>query len=135
MRSRSKSPLTAVRAGLLLLTLGVVIMVCVPLQWVAVRQNWRLRTMLPRLFCRIVCRLLGIRTRFRGRLTGRSPRIVVPNHVSWTDVLVLGCRQAPLRFVAKSEVAGWPLLGTIARLTESLDRLRQAAPARQHRAP
>jgi 1-acyl-sn-glycerol-3-phosphate acyltransferase len=46
--------------------------------------------------------------------------MIVPNHVSWTDVLVLGCRQAPLRFVAKSEVAGWPVLGAIARLSGTI---------------
>jgi 1-acyl-sn-glycerol-3-phosphate acyltransferase len=51
--------------------------------------------------------------------------MIVPNHVSWTDVLVLGCRQAPLRFVAKSEVANWPLFGAIARLTGTIFVERQ----------
>ncbi|MBV8848872.1 MAG: 1-acyl-sn-glycerol-3-phosphate acyltransferase [Methylobacteriaceae bacterium] len=51
--------------------------------------------------------------------------MIVPNHVSWTDVLVLGCRQSPLRFVAKSEVAGWPLFGAIARLTGTIFVERQ----------
>jgi 1-acyl-sn-glycerol-3-phosphate acyltransferase len=113
------------RGALLLIALALVIIICVPLQWLAVRRNWRCRTRLPRLFCRIVCRLLGIRPGFHGRLMGRSPRIIVPNHVSWTDVLVLGCRQAPLRFVAKSEVADWPLFGAIARLTGTMFVERQ----------
>jgi lyso-ornithine lipid O-acyltransferase len=99
-------------AGLALLILAVV-----PLQWLALQCGWPLQRRLPPLFCRLVCRLLGIRPRFHGRTGAPSPRMIVPNHVSWADVLVLGCRQAPLRFVAKSEVAGWPLFGSIARLT------------------
>jgi lyso-ornithine lipid O-acyltransferase len=102
------------------LAIALIILLCVPLQWLAIRRNWRLRTYLPRLFCRILCRLLGLRPAFRGRVAGRSPRMIVSNHVSWTDALVLGCRQAPLRFVAKSEVADWPLFGGIARLTGSI---------------
>lgn len=97
--------------------LALLILVAVPLQWLALRCNWPLQRRLPPLFCRLVCRLLGIRPRFHGRTGAPSPRMIVPNHVSWTDVLVLGCRQAPLRFVAKSEVASWPLFGPIARLT------------------
>jgi 1-acyl-sn-glycerol-3-phosphate acyltransferase len=120
MPSPFGSPLIYLRAALLLLALGLVIIACVPLQWLAVWRKWGLRTRLPRLFCRVVCRLLGIRPRFHGRLTGRSPRMIVPNHVSWTDVLVLGCRHAPLRFIAKSEVADWPLFGAIARLTGTI---------------
>lgn len=101
------------------------IVICVPLQWLAVRWNWRLQTRIPRVFCRVVCSLLGIRPRFHGDASGRSPRIIVPNHVSWTDVLVLGCRQSPLRFLAKSEVAGWRLFGAIARLTGTIFVERQ----------
>jgi 1-acyl-sn-glycerol-3-phosphate acyltransferase len=99
--------------------------VTVPLQWLALRCGSRLQHRLPLLFCRVTCRLLGIRPRFHGRIAGPSPRIIVSNHVSWTDVLVLGCQQAPLRFIAKSEVAGWPLMGAIARLTGTIFVERQ----------
>jgi 1-acyl-sn-glycerol-3-phosphate acyltransferase len=100
--------------------LAVLVLLTLPLQWLAVACNWPLQRRLPLLFCRAACRLLGIRPRFQGRIASPSPRLIVPNHVSWTDVLVLGCRQAPLRFVAKSEVAAWPLLGAIARLTGTI---------------
>lgn len=40
----------------------------------------------------------------------RTPCLWVANHVSWLDVVVLG-EIAPVRFVAKKEVARWPILG------------------------
>ncbi|GGG59463.1 1-acyl-sn-glycerol-3-phosphate acyltransferase [Salipiger pallidus] len=41
---------------------------------------------------------------------------LVANHSSWLDIFVLNaCR--PVRFVSKSEVAGWPFIGFLARVT------------------
>src|SRR5436305_1877975 len=112
--------MTQLRGAFALLVFALLVLLILPLQWLAIRCNWRLQRRLPLLFCRLTCRLFGIRPRFHGRIVGASPQMIVPNHVSWTDVLVLGCRQAPLRFVAKSEVAGWPLFGAIARLTGTI---------------
>ncbi len=53
----------------------------------------------------------------RDRHSSRTPRPVmfVSNHSSWVDIPVLG-GVLPACFVAKGEVAGWPLIGTVARL-------------------
>lgn len=40
--------------------------------------------------------------------------LVVSNHMSWLDLVALGTVQ-PLRMVAKSEVAAWPVIGLLAR--------------------
>ena len=40
--------------------------------------------------------------------------LVVANHCSYLDVLVLGVLY-PGRFIAKSEIAGWPLIGALSR--------------------
>ncbi|GAB6068284.1 lysophospholipid acyltransferase family protein [Methylothermus subterraneus] len=45
--------------------------------------------------------------------------LIVSNHVSWLDVVVLGT-QAPFTFVAKREVADWPLIGWLARASGTL---------------
>lgn len=70
------------------------------------------------LFWRVICRLVGVRVRVLGRpaaaRAGR-PVIHVSNHTSWLDIAVLGGRFDAC-FIAKDEVAGWPLIGTIARL-------------------
>jgi 1-acyl-sn-glycerol-3-phosphate acyltransferase len=42
-----------------------------------------------------------------------GPLLVVANHVSWLDVYLLNAL-APARFVAKSEVRRWPLVGAMA---------------------
>jgi 1-acyl-sn-glycerol-3-phosphate acyltransferase len=51
--------------------------------------------------------------------------LIVANHVSWTDILVLAAL-FPARFVARGDILQWPLLGTIARLVRvvPIDRSR-----------
>lgn len=54
---------------------------------------------------------LEIKCRHQGAAAGRG--LLVCNHLSYLDILVLGASQ-PLVFVAKSEVRGWPLFGWLA---------------------
>ena len=68
--------------------------------------------------CRAAFVILGIRLLIEGRpMTGRGA--IVANHVSWLDIFALNA-PAPLYFVAKSEVAGWPGIGWLARATGTL---------------
>lgn len=96
-----------------------------PLQGAARRRGWRLAEAVPPLFCRALCRCLNVRPRFHGRLAD-GPVLLVPNHVSWLDIPALGAG-APVAFVAKREVAGWPMVGTLARLQGAVfvDRARR----------
>lgn len=58
--------------------------------------------------------ILGVGVTLRGADALRDgPLLVVANHVSWLDVYLLNAL-APARFVAKSEVRRWPLVGPIA---------------------
>ena len=75
-----------------------------------------------------LCWLIGLKLRVIGApapptADGR-PVIYVANHTSWLDVLVLGARLDAC-FIAKREVAGWPLVGTIARLGRTAFTSRQ----------
>ncbi|MFN3920516.1 MAG: lysophospholipid acyltransferase family protein [Methylohalobius sp.] len=65
-----------------------------------------------------LAKILGLRLMVRGRPVGEAA-LVVSNHISWLDVVVLGA-QAPFTFVAKSEVANWPLIGFLARRSGTL---------------
>ncbi len=57
---------------------------------------------------------LGVEVTVRGEPQLRDgPLLVVANHVSWLDVYLLNAL-TPARFVAKSEVRGWPVVGPIA---------------------
>lgn len=62
---------------------------------------------------------VGVRVRLEGPLreigAGEGTGVlVVANHLSWLDILVLGAVQ-PMRMVAKAEIRQWPLLGALAR--------------------
>lgn len=64
---------------------------------------------------RTLLRLLRIEARVHGRLDAhRGNLLIVANHVSWLDIFVLNA-QHPARFVAKSELASWPLAGRLMR--------------------
>ena len=81
------------------------------------------KVVFARLYWAIFARLIGIKVRIIGapakqREDGR-PVIYVSNHSSWVDIPVIG-GVLDGRFVAKSDVAGWPVIGTIARLGRSV---------------
>lgn len=48
-----------------------------------------------------------------------SSGLVVSNHVSWLDIFVLNTL-IPMRFVAKSEVRQWPILGWLSERAQTL---------------
>jgi lyso-ornithine lipid O-acyltransferase len=77
----------------------------------------------------IFARLIGIKVRVIGKAVKRQggrPVIYVSNHSSWIDVPVVGgvldgC------FVAKGDVAKWPVVSTIARLGRTVFVTRSRA--------
>lgn len=59
-------------------------------------------------------RRLGVERRgdrFLAAAESRN-RLLVANHVSWLDIFVLNAIH-PARFVAKAEIRGWPLIGSL----------------------
>jgi lyso-ornithine lipid O-acyltransferase len=86
----------------------------------------RAKVVFARTYWAVFRRLMGISIRVVGSVasgTGR-PVIFVSNHSSWVDIPVVGgvldgC------FVAKSDVAKWPVISTIARLGRTVFVSRQ----------
>ncbi|SDU11799.1 lysophospholipid acyltransferase family protein [Halopseudomonas salegens] len=62
--------------------------------------------------------LLPLDVRYLGAAT-RQPALWLCNHISWLDIVVLAALY-PQRFVSKSEVADWPLIGQLARAAGTL---------------
>lgn len=54
-----------------------------------------------------------------GMLPGQPGRLLLLNHVSWIDIFALYA-VLPARFVAKSEIAKWPVMGTLVTLAGTL---------------
>ncbi|MBG0797996.1 1-acyl-sn-glycerol-3-phosphate acyltransferase [Methylocystis sp. L43] len=103
------------RALAFVLTLAGALLFLVPLQALARRRGWPIQHAIQTRFCRVVCAVIGIKVDARGALPLKAPRFVVANHVSWTDIIALASLY-PFVFLAKSEVASWPVLGLLARL-------------------
>jgi 1-acyl-sn-glycerol-3-phosphate acyltransferase len=61
---------------------------------------------------RFACRVLGVRVTTRGSMPASG--LLVCNHLSYLDVVVLSSIR-PCVFVAKRDVAAWPLFGWLAR--------------------
>lgn len=57
-------------------------------------------------------RILGVELVVKGQAPSKGPALMVANHISWLDILVMNAAQ-PARFVSKSDVKHWPLLGRL----------------------
>jgi 1-acyl-sn-glycerol-3-phosphate acyltransferase len=76
------------------------------------------RTGLMRFFARRLLAALGVRHILRGRVPQQGA-LIVANHVSWLDILVL-LAYAPARLLAKHEVRAWPMIGWLAAASGSV---------------
>jgi 1-acyl-sn-glycerol-3-phosphate acyltransferase len=119
-----------VTVGARLLVLGLVFLVIVGPQLLALHFGWRLAERLPILFHRLFLKLFSVRVIERGRPPEALPTLVLANHVSWLDIPVIGSRR-PLSFIAKAEIETWPVVGLFAKLQRSvfIDRGRRKATA------
>ena len=65
--------------------------------------------------------LCGVQVRF-GSVQGTQPApraLIVANHVSWLDIFVINSLH-PCRFVAKSDIRDWPLIGWLCEKTGTI---------------
>ena len=62
-------------------------------------------------FSRALLASLGLRLAVRGKL---RPGLLVANHVSWVDVVLMTALDGEVRIVSKREVQGWPVIGSLA---------------------
>lgn len=67
--------------------------------------------------CRLCLWLMGIRWDRRGRPM-QGAGAMVANHSTWLDIFALNAA-APVFFVSKAEVAGWPGINILTRVTET----------------
>jgi 1-acyl-sn-glycerol-3-phosphate acyltransferase len=101
-------------AGFLLLTLPLL-----PLQYALVKLRSPHARALPHWYHKRVCALMGVRLRIEGEIARDRPVLLVSNHVSWLDIVTLSA-VAPVSFIAKSEVDGWPFINLLARLQRTV---------------
>ena len=84
-----------------------------------------------RLWSRLCLWLLGLRLRVHGAPIGSGA--LVSNHSSWIDILALRSTGL-IYFVSKAEVADWPGIGFITRITGTVFIERRRSQAKQQEA-
>lgn len=91
----------------------------IPIQAVLHQLPGRAKVGFGRFYHATLCRLIGLRVQVVGTPATQDPAgrpvLFLSNHSSWLDVLVLG-GALDACFVAKGEVAGWPLINIVAKL-------------------
>jgi len=99
-----------------------------PIQALLVALGSRAAERFPLSYHRICCRMMGIDIATVGTMSRHRPTLFVSNHTSYLDITVLGAL-IPGSFVAKAEVARWPLYGWLAKLqrTVFVDRKRNTS--------
>ncbi|MBN8977592.1 MAG: 1-acyl-sn-glycerol-3-phosphate acyltransferase [Rhizobiales bacterium] len=121
-----------IRFILVILTLAILTLVLLPFQLIAIAFDLDWQRRIPRLYHRILCALAGVRIRQVGQRTSARPVLILANHASWLDICIITAT-TPVVFVAKSEVARWPLFGTLAKLQRTVfvdrDRRQQTGEA------
>ena len=90
-----------------------------PVQALGVLFKLPFTVSLPLAYHRRCAGLLGLQLRTHGTLSTARPTLFVCNHATYLDIVTLGAT-LPASFVAKSEVAGWPFFGLLAKLQRSV---------------
>ncbi len=104
------------------------LLVTVPFQILVVSIVPRWQHHLPKFVFAAAARIMGAKITVQGDAPDRGPLLIAANHVSWIDIIAIGAR-VPCHFIAKSDVASWPVFGPLARLirTSFIERERRSA--------
>ncbi len=104
----------------------LVALVLLPIQYASWRFKLPTARLLPMLFHRSAAKIMGLKVHVIGAPSTDRPMLILSNHVSWIDIVALGTLM-PLSFVAKAEIANWPVFGLMAKLQRSVfvDRNRK----------
>lgn len=112
--------MSSIKACLKLLVMLLISLALMPLQWCLQRfSNGAVAFVLPRLWHRAVCFVLGIRGVVIGTPSAARQTVFVGNHVSHFDIFLIG---SLLRtsFIAKHDMQAWPLMEWIGALQQTV---------------
>ena len=115
-----------------LLVMLLCILLLTPLQVFYVVIRSRRAFTLPRQFHRIVIGLMGFKVQMHGAVATQQPILFIANHASYLDIPVLGSLIEG-SFIAKADVASWPLIGFLAKMQNTVFVERRAAKVTQQR--
>lgn len=73
---------------------------------------------LPHIWQKGVCKIFGLKVIVEGQALHKQQTVFVCNHLSYLDIPVLGS-VLKASFIAKREVAGWPVFGFLSRMQQT----------------
>jgi lyso-ornithine lipid O-acyltransferase len=111
---------------------GLAVLLLVRLvEWPLFGQSRPVTPHITQFVCRMGLRILRLPLVIHGRPM-TAPGAIVANHSSWLDIFTLNAAQR-VYFVAKSEVAGWPGIGWLARATGTVFIARKGTEAKRQK--
>lgn len=109
---------------------GLLVLLLVRLvEWPLCGQARPVTPRITRFVCRTALRILRLPLVVHGQPMAK-PGAIVANHSSWLDIFVLNAVQT-IYFVAKAEVADWPMIGWLARATGTVFIARKGTEAKK----
>lgn len=92
--------------------LAAILLLALP--WLILPRHGRTARRIAELGWGALLRGFGVAVRVHGRPAFSGETLTVCNHVSWLDIAVLA-RLGDAGFVAKADIAGWPVIGPLAQ--------------------
>lgn len=105
---------------------------CMPVQAILLLLRSPLRSTFPMAYHRTCMAIIGIDVEILGKRCREHPVLFAVNHSSYLDITLLGALM-PVSFIAKAEVASWPLYGWLAKLQRTVFVERNARKVSEQR--
>jgi 1-acyl-sn-glycerol-3-phosphate acyltransferase len=90
-----------------------------PFQFIIVFFIKNYAYIIPYFYHKICLRIFGIKIKTFGKVSINFPVLLISNHASYLDIIILGSL-FKTSFIAKKEISKWPLLGILAKLQNTI---------------
>lgn len=107
------------RIALALFFVALVTLFVATLQVVAMKTGWFSEKIMPPLWHGAIVKALGLRVRVTGQMSSKRPLLIVANHISWADIMVIGAH-FDVQFIARGDMANWPVMGFLSKLQRTV---------------
>ncbi len=107
-----------IRVFLILTIFILSTLVLILFQFLSVSLRYRTE-IIPQYYHKFIVWLISLKIKKYGFFSKKKPMLIVSNHVSWLDILVISS-SLKVCFVAKKEVSDWPFFGLLAKLQRTV---------------
>ena len=102
-----------------LILYGLITLVLFPFQIIGLVVYSPLTRIIPIIHHKLTAKVIGLRINPVGIPSTKTGILFVSNHLSYFDIIALGSL-IPGRFIAKSDVAKWPVFSLLAKITRTI---------------